>query len=56
MRAITSKDGLILPSYVFLRGDSVGILMFVNNKILLVEQYCVPIQQYYSQIPAGMID
>jgi ADP-sugar diphosphatase len=36
MRAITSKDGHKLPSYIFLRGDAVAILMFVNKKVLLV--------------------
>ena len=36
LRAITSKDGFKMPSYVFLRGPAVAILMFVNKKILLV--------------------
>lgn len=44
MRAITSKDGFKLPSYIFMRGHAVGILMFVNEKLLLVEQYRVPVQ------------
>ncbi len=45
LRAETYKDGFLLPSYVFLRGPSVAILMFVNNKVLVVEQYRVPIQE-----------
>ena len=56
MRAITSKDGFKLPGYIFLRGHAVAILMFVNNKLLLVEQYRVPIQETMLQAPAGMID
>jgi len=36
MRALTSKDGYKLPSYVFLRGHAVAILLFVNDKILVV--------------------
>ena len=56
LRAITEKDNYKLPSYIFLRGGAVAILMFVNNKILLVEQYRVPIQQTMLEAPAGMID
>ena len=56
MRAMTMKDGFKLPSYIFLRGHAVGILMFVNEKLLLVEQYRVPIQQTLLEVPAGMID
>lgn len=44
MRAITKKDGFNLPSYIFLRGHAVAILMLVNDKILLVEQYRTAIQ------------
>ena len=44
MSAITHKDGFKLPSYIFLRGHAVGILMLVNGKLLLVEQYRVPTQ------------
>jgi ADP-sugar diphosphatase len=36
LKAITTKDGFNLPSYVFLRGGAVSILMFVNNKILVI--------------------
>lgn len=36
LRAITLKDGFKLPSYIFIRGHAVGILMLVNNKLLLV--------------------
>ena len=45
LRAHTEKDGYRLPAYIFLRGHAVGILMFVNDKILLVQQYRVPVQQ-----------
>ncbi len=44
MRAVTEKDGYKLPNYIFLRGPAVAVLMLVNQKILLVEQYRVPIQ------------
>lgn len=44
MKAITEKDGFPLPSYIFLRGPAVAILILVNNKVLVVEQYRVPIQ------------
>jgi ADP-sugar diphosphatase len=56
MRAITEKDGFKLPGYIFLRGHAVAILMFVNKKLLLVEQYRVPIQSTLLEAPAGMID
>lgn len=56
MRAITQKDGFKLPSYVFLRGNAVAILMLVNDKIMLVEQYRPAIQQTMLEAPAGMID
>ncbi len=45
MRTITQKDGFKLPGYLFLRGHAVAILMLVNDKVLLVEQYRVPVQQ-----------
>jgi ADP-sugar diphosphatase len=56
LRAITEKDGFKLPGYLFLRGHAVAILMFVNEKLLLVEQYRVPVQQTMLEAPAGMID
>lgn len=56
LRAITAKDGFKLPGYLFLRGHAVAILMLVNDKLLLVEQYRVPIQQTMLEAPAGMID
>ncbi len=56
MRAITTESGKPLPSYVFLRGGAVAILLIVNNKLLLVRQYRVPIQKYVLEAPAGMID
>lgn len=56
LKAITAKDGFNLPSYVFLRGPAVAILMFVNEKILVVEQYRVPVQQTMTEAPAGMLD
>jgi ADP-sugar diphosphatase len=36
LKAYTKKDGYSLPSYVFLRGPAVAILVIVNGKILLV--------------------
>ena len=56
LRAITLKDGFKLTSYIFIRGHAVGILMLVNNKLLLVQQYRVPTQQMMIEAPAGMID
>lgn len=46
MRAITTEDGKALPSYVFLRGGAVTVLLLVNGKMLLVRQYRVPVQRY----------
>ena len=56
MKVLTSKDGFNLPSYVFLRGPAVAILLLVNNKILAVEQYRVPAQETLLEAPAGMLD
>ncbi len=56
MRAVTEKDNHKLPGYIFLRGHAVAILMLVNDKLLLVEQYRVPIQSTLLEAPAGMID
>jgi ADP-sugar diphosphatase len=56
LRTITEKDGYKLPSYLFLRGHAVAILLLVNNKLLLVEQYRVPSQSTMFEAPAGMID
>ena len=44
LRAHTKMDGYSLPGYVFLRGPAIGVLMFVNKKLLLVEQFRVPVQ------------
>lgn len=44
------------PKYVFLRGDSVTILLLVNGKIAMVEQYRVPIQKSTLEAPSGMLD
>lgn len=56
MRAYTTNHGFSLPAYVFLRGPAVAILMIVNTKILVVEQYRVPVQQLLLEAPAGMLD
>lgn len=56
LKAHTSRDGHSLPNFVFLRGPAVAILMFVNGKLLLVEQYRVPVQQLMLEAPAGMLD
>lgn len=56
LRTTTQKDGFNLPGYVFLRGPAVAILMLVNGKILVVEQYRVPVQQTIIEAPAGMLD
>ena len=56
MKVLTSKDGFNLPSFVFLRGPSVAVLLLVNNKILVVEQYRVPVQETILEAPAGMLD
>ena len=45
LRAHTKRDGHSLPGYVFLRGPAISILMFVNKKLLLVEQFRVPLQE-----------
>ena len=56
MRAITKKDGFGLPGYVFMRGPAVAILVIVNNKILLVEQFRAPVMETLLEAPAGMLD
>lgn len=56
LKATTTKDGFNLPSYVFLRGNAVAILMFVNHKLLVIEQFRVPIQSTIIEAPAGMLD
>ncbi len=56
LRTATEKDGFRLPAYLFLRGHAVAVLMLVNGKLLLVEQYRVPVQQTLLEAPAGMID
>lgn len=56
LRAHTFKEGFSLPSYVFIRGPSVAVLMLVNDKILVVEQYRTAIQQTIIEAPAGMLD
>lgn len=56
IRAKTQDNGHSLPSYVFIRGKAVGVLLLVNNKMLLVKQYRVPLQQYTLECPAGMLD
>jgi hypothetical protein len=45
MKAHTKKEGFAIPAYVFLRGPAVAILVLVNDKILLVEQYRTPVQE-----------
>lgn len=56
LRAHTKKEGFPIPAYVFLRGPAVAILVLVNDKILLVEQYRTPVQQTLLEAPAGMLD
>jgi hypothetical protein len=56
LRVATEKDGFPLPGYVFLRGPSVAILMLVNGKLLVVDQYRVPVQKNMIEAPAGMLD
>jgi hypothetical protein len=45
MKAHTKKEGFAIPAYVFLRGPAVAILVLVNDKILLVEQFRTPVQE-----------
>lgn len=56
MRAHTKKEGFPNPAYVFLRGPAVAILVIVNDKILLVEQFRTPVQEILLEAPAGMLD
>ena len=56
MKAHTKKQGFSIPAYVFLRGPAVAILVLVNDKILLVEQFRTPVQETLLQAPAGMLD
>jgi len=46
-----------LPGYVFLRGDSVAIMLILNQKyILLTKQFRTPAGRYMIEAPAGMMD
>lgn len=46
-----------LPGYVFIRGKSVGILVLINSKyMVLTRQFRVPIGKMMNEIPAGMLD
>ena len=56
IRAVTKENGQPLPSYVFIRGRAVGVLLLINGKMLLVKQYRVPLQEYTHEAPAGMMD
>ena len=56
LKASTNKDCHSLPNFVFLRGQSVMVLVFVNGKVAIVEQYRVPAQSVLIEAPAGMLD
>ena len=45
-----------MPSFVFLRGNAVAILVIVNDKILLVEQFRTAVQETLLEAPTGMLD
>ena len=56
LKAYTVRDGFSLPNFVFLRGAAVCVLMLVNDKLLVIEQYRVPVQRLNIAAPAGMLD
>jgi ADP-sugar diphosphatase len=46
-----------LPGYVFIRGKSVGILVLINRKyMVLTKQFRIPVGKMMYEIPAGMLD
>ncbi|CAD8210035.1 unnamed protein product [Paramecium pentaurelia] len=49
-------NGIKLPGFVFLRGDAVAILLLVNKKMVLTQQFRVPVGKYTIEAPAGMMD
>lgn len=51
-----NKGSIDITDYVFIRGQSICILLFVNDKLVVVEQYRVPKQKMCIEPPAGMLD
>ncbi|CAD8127746.1 unnamed protein product [Paramecium sonneborni] len=49
-------NGIKLPGFVFLRGDAVAILLLVNKKMILTQQFRVPVGKFTIEAPAGMMD
>jgi ADP-sugar diphosphatase len=46
-----------LPGYVFIRGNSVAIMIIVNDKyLLLTKQFRTPAGSFMIEAPAGMMD
>lgn len=45
-----------LPGFTFIRGDAVAILLLVNGKMVLVEEFRVPVGKMMLGAPAGMVD
>ena len=56
IKVVTKKGNIDCTDYVFIRGASVGILLFVNDKLVVVEQYRVARQMTCLEPPAGMLD
>lgn len=53
---MTSKGLVNFEDYAFIQGGSVGILVFVNDKLAVVNQYRVAKQKMCVEPPAGMLD
>lgn len=49
-------NGKRLPGFVFLRGDAVAVLLLVNQKMILTQQFRVPMGRFCLEAPAGMLD
>lgn len=53
---LTSKGPVSFEDYAFIQGGSVGIMVFVNDKLTVLNQYRVPNQKMCIEPPAGMLD
>ncbi|CAD8087707.1 unnamed protein product [Paramecium sonneborni] len=52
----TYLNGIKLPGFAFSRGDAVAILLLVNKKMVLTQQFKVPVSIFTIEAPARMMD
>ena len=56
LKLIYQEEQYNKQNYVFLRGNSVCMIIFVNQKLLVIEQYRTTVQHTALEPPAGMLD